>query len=147
MARPMIPSDFHTHDEAQLETQAERETTLGLLRRLMDELATLFRQEMALATAEVTGALTKLTIALISIVSGGAVLFAGFLVLLISAVLGLSLVVEPWLAALIVGGVVSAIGLVLVIMGRKAIDPEDLKPRRSAASLREDKDVLTRKAS
>jgi len=138
MARPMSRVEFDAPDT---------ETTLGLLRRLMDELATLFRQEMALATAEVTGALTKLTLGVISVVSGGAVLFAGFLVLLASAVLGLSLVVEPWLAALIVGAVVSVIGVVLVIAGRKAIDPSELKPRRSAASLREDKEVLTRRAS
>jgi len=147
MARPMNERDFPTRTGRHVDARPDTETILGLLRRLMDELATLFRQEMALAKSELTGALTKLTFALISIISGGAVLFAGFLVLLMSAVLGLSLVVEPWLAALIVGGAVSVIGIVLVIVGRKSIDPADLKPHRSAASLREDKDVLTRSHS
>jgi len=122
-------------------------TALGLVRRLMDELATLFRQEMALATAELTGALGKLVAAVVSIAAGSAVLFAGFLALLAAAVLGLSNVVAPWLAALIVGGVVSIIGLIMVLAGRKAADPSVLKPQRSAESLRQDKAVLTRSAS
>jgi hypothetical protein len=131
MAAPMRDAD---HSE---------ESTLGLVRRLMDDLATLFRQEMALATAELTGALTKLTAGIVSIATGGAVLFAGFLGLLASAVLGLSNVVEPWLAALIVGGVVTVVGVIMVLAGRKALDPSVLKPQRSAESLRRDKDVLT----
>lgn len=122
-------------------------TALGLVRRLMDELATLFGQEMALATAELTGALGKLIAAVVSIAAGSAVLFAGFLVLLAAAVLGLSNVLAPWLAALIVGGVVSIIGLIMVLAGRKAADPSALKPQRSADSLRKDKAVLTRSAS
>jgi hypothetical protein len=136
--------------EAQFDSRSDSrngESTVGLLRRLMDELATLFRQEVALATAEVTDAIRQLTAGVISIVSGGAILFAGFLVLLAAAVLGLSNVVEPWLAALIVGGVVAVIGVIMVIVGRKAVDPSTLKPRRSAESLRQDKEVLTRSAS
>jgi hypothetical protein len=113
----------------------------------MDELATLFRQEMALATAEVTGALTQLTVGVVSVATGGLVLFAGFLVLLASAVLGLSNVVEPWLAALIVGAIVAVVGLTMVYAGRRKIDPSTLKPRRSSESLQRDKEVLTRSAS
>lgn len=122
-------------------------STLTLLRRLMDELTTLLRQEMALATSELIGSLGRLTAGIVSIATGGAVLFSGFLVLLAAAVLGLTNVVEPWLAALIVGGVVTIVGVVMVLAGRKAVDPSMLKPRRSAESLRKDKDVLTRSAS
>ncbi len=85
MARPLQEGAFDPISP----TPPGNDTTLGLLRRLMDELATLFRQEMALATAEVTGAIAKLSIGLVSVISGGAVLFAGFLVLLASATLGL----------------------------------------------------------
>jgi putative superfamily III holin-X len=123
------------------------ETTLGLLRRLMDELAMLFRQEMALATAEISRTLGKLTAGLVSMVTGAAVLFAGFLVLLAAGVLALSLVVAPWLAALIVGAAVTLIGLVMVLMGRKAVGPAALELRHSPESLRKDKEVLTRSTS
>ncbi len=130
-----------------LDARLDGVTVLGLVRRLMDELATLFRQEMALATAELTGALGKLVAAVVSVAAGSAVLFAGFLVLLAAAVLGLAQVMAPWLSALIVGAVVSLIGLILVLVGRKAVDPSVLKPKRSPESLRKDKAVLSRSAS
>jgi hypothetical protein len=123
----------------------DQESIADLLRRLMEELATLFRQELTLASAEISGAMSKLSRGLISVATGGAVLYAGFLTLLAAAVLALALVVEPWLAALIVGGVVTIIGLVMVMKGKKALEPSDLKPRRTVESLRQDKDVLMRR--
>jgi hypothetical protein len=133
--------------ERSREADLDNSTALGLIRHFMDELTTLFRQEVALVTSEVTGALGRLTAGLLSIATGGAVLFAGFLVLLAAAVLGLANVVAPWLAALIVGAVVALTGLVMILVGRKAADPSVLKPQRSAESLRKDKAVLTRSAS
>jgi hypothetical protein len=123
------------------------ETTLGLIKRLMNELAILLRQEVALASVEITGALSKLVAGVLSIALGGTVLLAGFMVLLVSAVLGLANVVAPWLAALIVGGVVFLVGVVLVVAGSRALDPSILKPRRSPESLRKDKAVLSRSTS
>jgi hypothetical protein len=123
----------------------DQESITDLLRRLMDELSTLFRQELALASAEISGAMSRLSRGLISVATGGAVLYAGFLTLLAAAVLALALVVEPWLAALIVGGAVTLIGLVMVMKGKKALEPSDLKPRRTVESLRQDKDVLMRR--
>jgi predicted phage tail protein len=123
----------------------DQESIADLLRRLMEELSTLFRQELALASAEISGAMSKLSRGLISVATGGAVLYAGFLTLLAAAVLALALVVEPWLAALIVGGAVTLIGLVMVMKGKKALEPSDLKPRRTVESLRQDKDVLMRR--
>jgi hypothetical protein len=122
----------------------EGESTIQLLRRLADQLSTLLRQEIALATAEVTAALTRLTTGAISVVAGGAVLYAGLLTLLAAAVLGLSLVVPAWLAALLVGAAVSLVGFVLVYRGKKNLSPSSLKPQRTVESLRRDKDILTR---
>lgn len=123
----------------------DQESITDLLRRLMDELATLFRQELALASSEISSAMSRLSRGLISVATGGAVLYAGFLTLLAAGVLALALVVEPWLAALIVGGAVTLIGLVMVMKGKKALEPSDLKPRRTVESLRQDKDVLMRR--
>ncbi len=123
----------------------DQESITDLLRRLMDELATLFRQELALASSEISSAMSRLSRGLISVATGGAVLYAGFLTLLAAGVLALALVVEPWLAALIVGGAVTLIGLVMVMKGKKALEPSDLKPRRSVESLRQDKEGLLRR--
>ncbi len=125
----------------------EPESIPALLRKLMDELATLFRQEVALATAEISGALTRLVLGLTSVASGSAVLYAGFLALLAAAVLGLATMMRPWLAALVVGLAASIVGFTMVYVGKKSLDPSALKPRRTPDSLRQDKDVLTRKPS
>lgn len=125
----------------------ERESIPALVRRLMDELATLFRQEIALATAEISGALTRLILGMSSLAGGLAVLYAGFLALVAAAILGLAQAMQPWLAALVVGLAGIIIGLVMVYVGKKALDLSQLKPQRSSESLRLDKDVLTRKQS
>lgn len=122
----------------------EDSTVVGLLRHLMDETALLFRQELALVVAQLTLLAGKLTTGVVSAALGGAVLFAGFLVLLASAVLGLALVLAPWLAALVVGLIVTVLGIVMVAMGYKAMHWAELRLPRSQQSLRKDKDVLAR---
>jgi hypothetical protein len=122
----------------------ESQSTVTLLRRLMNELATLVRQEIALATAEMTRAARTLLASATSVAIGGAVLYAGLLALLAAAILGLANVMQPWLAALIVGVAVVVIGLVMVQRGLKTLNPEQLKPTHTAESLRRDKEVLER---
>jgi hypothetical protein len=124
----------------------DRETqgVTTLLYRLTHELATLFRQELALAGAELTRTLGKTLAAAATAAAGGAVLFAGLLVLLAAAVLGLSHIMAAWLAALLVGILVSVVGIATLVAGTRAL-PETLHPKRSARSLSKDKDVLTRK--
>jgi hypothetical protein len=123
----------------------ERESAIGLLRRLVDEFSVLFRKEVALAKAEAVQSFSHLKAAAISMASGGAVLFAGILVLLAAAVLGLSHVVADWLAALIVGGLVSIVGFVMINAGKNKFDSSALKPERTQRALQRDKDLLARR--
>ncbi|HEY7889859.1 MAG TPA: phage holin family protein [Steroidobacteraceae bacterium] len=125
--------------------ERESQSAFGLLRRLTDELATLLRQELALATAEVSRSMRAMLLAAASLAAGGAVLFTGLLVMLAAAVLGLATVLHPWLAALVIGAAVTLIGIILAWVGIRALDPSTLKPSRTAESLRKDKDVLTRR--
>lgn len=141
---PYIPSnDAVTRANGDRESQS----AFGLLRRLTDELATLLRQELTLATAEIFSSMRVLLAATASLAVGGAVLFTGLLAMLAAAVLGLSTVLHPWLAALVIGAAVTVIGIILVLVGMRALDPSTLKPARTAESLRKDKDVLTRRQS
>jgi hypothetical protein len=123
------------------------ETVLGLLHRLTREVSTLFRQEVALAGAEISRSLTALLFSLTTVASGGAVLYAAFLLFLVAAVCGLAYVLPLWLAAFAVGLAAGAVGCVLVIVGRNKLKSSNLIPRRSPRSLRRDKDVLTRSGS
>jgi hypothetical protein len=120
-------------------------TIVSLLKRLTDELSVLFRQEMALASAEFSRSMKVFFVGVASVATGGAVVFAGFLVLLAAAVLGLAEWMEPWQAALAVGGAVVLVGVVILLVGRKKLAPEVLKPERSVRSLKRDKDVLVRR--
>ena len=144
MATPLMTEAL----DPEIDTAAPQpETMAALLRRLMNELATLFRQELQLATVELTGSLRKLVAGMASIAVGAAVAYAGLLVLLASAVIGLAQVVDAWLAALIVGSATAVVGLVMVFTGLRKADPSAVKPRRTIRSLHQDKDTLTRKES
>lgn len=125
--------------------ERESQSAFGLLRRLTDELSTLLRQELALATAEIARSMRVLLGGAASVAVGGAVLFTGLLAMLAAAVLGLATVLHPWLAALVIGAAVAAIGIVMVLVGIRALDPSTLKPSRTAESLRRDRDVITRR--
>jgi hypothetical protein len=73
---------------------------------------------------------------------GGAVAFLGVFFLVLAAVDGLSNVVDPWLAALIVGGVVTLIGVIMLVTGSKKLEPRAVAPRRTAHSLRKDTQMI-----
>jgi hypothetical protein len=72
------------------------------------------------------------------------VLYAGGLFLLAAATLGLAEVMPGWAAALIVGGVVSLIGLIMLQVGKNKVRPRHFLPERLGEALRKDKDVIGR---
>jgi uncharacterized membrane protein len=71
--------------------------------------------------------------------AGGAILYAGLLVLLGAIVLGLIAAgLDAWLAALIVAVVVLIIGAVVTSTGVKQIQSTNVAPTQTAESVRED---------
>lgn len=138
-------SDFRSRDRGGLrsvEAARDYESTPSLLRRLVDDIGTLFAQELALFKAETTKSIGDLKTAMVSIAVGGAVAFVGVIFLLLAAVYGLSNVVQPWLAALIVGGVVTLIGVIMLATGRSKLEPSAVAPKRTARSLRKDTEMI-----
>jgi len=130
-------------------SQIERESdsAAGLLGRLMGEVSTLFRKEIALAKAEVSEAASEAKAGAISVATGGAIIFAGMLVLFAGVVLLLARFMEAWLAALIVGAVVAIIGFILLQSGKKKLAPSSFMPERAQEALRRDKEMVQRRAS
>jgi tetrahydromethanopterin S-methyltransferase subunit E len=110
-------------------------TVAALLSDLASEAAMLVRQEVALVKAELDEKFARLGQGIGALAAGGLIAFSGWLALVTAAVLGLSQIVEPWLAALIIGVVVLALGAGLLLFGKSRLD---LVPRRSFDSLRED---------
>jgi len=113
----------------------------GLMSDLTRETSELIRKEMELTRLETSQAITRLETGLSSLVIGGVVAWAGFLVLLAAAVLGLDLALHrPWLSASIVGAVAVALGAVLLAVGKSRLD--HLTPERSLRSLRRDAELV-----
>jgi hypothetical protein len=137
-------SEFRSRERDGLRSVEGRnyESTPGLLRRLVNDVQLMFAQELALLKAETARSIGDLKAATISIAMGGAVAFMGAFFLLLAAVYGLSNAVEPWLAALIVGGVVTLIGVIMLATGKRKLEPEALAPRRTAAALRKDTQMI-----
>lgn len=122
---------------------AEHDNSIGgLLRQLTREVPSLFTKELALAKVELSESLQATKAGAASVATGGAVLLAGFFILLMSAVYFLSTMMEPWLAALIVGVVVVVIGMIMVSAGKKKFEASSLKPDRTIHSLQKDKEAV-----
>lgn len=119
------------------ETRDDR-TLPSLFTELTRETTSLLRHELALARAELSEKISQVETGFGSLAFGAMVAFSGLLVLLASAVLALSKVIEPWLAALIVGVVVALVGLGLLVKGRHNLKAQNLVPHRTTESLRRD---------
>jgi hypothetical protein len=99
-----------------LTTSSEREVG-AIVADVWENAEKLVRQELELGLAELDRRVDKLKIGLTSAAIGGATLYAGVLVLLAAAVLGLANVMAPWLAALIVGVLATGAGAYLSWFG------------------------------
>jgi len=118
--------------------QSKGEPSLGeLLGDLMRETTTLVRQEIALATTEMTHKAGQVGKDVGFLAVGGAVLYAGFLAILAAIVIALATVLPWWLSALLVGLVVSGVGYFLVQKGRDALKHEKLAPRQTVETIKE----------
>jgi len=122
-------------------------SVMGLLRQLTHEVPSLFTKELALAKAEFQASLNTLKAGIAGVAGGAIVLLAGFVILLMAVVYGLSTMMAPWLAALIVGVVTMIIGFVMVQSGKKQFEPSHFKPDRTLDALNKDQEALRRKAS
>jgi len=116
------------------------ERSLGeLFAELARETGTLVRQEVTLAKTEVTQKASRLGRDIGVLAVGALVAYAGFLALLAAAILGLTEAgLDGWLAALIVGIVVGVVGALLVRQALAAIKRDDLAPRQTVETLKED---------
>ncbi len=110
----------------------------ALLSDLAGETSTLVRQEIALFKAELNEKLGRMGVGAGALAAGGVLAFTGWLALVAAAILGLSIVLAPWLAALIIGILVIALGAGLALFGKSRLKVDALVPRRTLNSLRED---------
>ncbi|MDB5770765.1 MAG: phage holin family protein [Burkholderia sp.] len=121
----------------------------SLLSDLTRDTVDLVRQEIALARAEMATKITGAQVALTSVAVGAAVLLAGLFIILQAIVNGVAMVlpeeVAPWLAPLLVGLVVAAVGYGMLKGGSAKLTADNLMPQKTMDSLRRDKMVIEEK--
>lgn len=120
--------------------QSKDERSIGeLFGDLVQQTGMLVRQEVKLATTELGDKASRVGKDIGALAVGGAVAYAGFLALLAAIVIGLGQLGLPWwIAALIVGAVVMAIGGLMVQKGLTALKHQDMTPQQTITSLKED---------
>jgi hypothetical protein len=125
--------------------QMTDERTLGdLFSELSQETSTLVRQEVQLAKVEITEKVAKAGKNVALIAGGGLIAYTGVLALVAALILGLATWMAPWLAALLVGLVFVGIAAVLIVTGLNDLKEIDPTPQRTVATIKEDKEWLTR---
>lgn len=118
----------------------KEDRSLGeLFTELTREAATLVRQEVALAKTEISQKASRMGKDAGFIAAGGAVAYAGLLAIIAAVIILLAQAGIPWWAsALLVGIVVAGSGAFLIWKGLQALKREDLTPRETLATLKED---------
>jgi len=118
-----------------------------LIGDLSRETRTLLRQEMQLATLELKKRAAEAGRNAAFVGAGSLILYAGFLALMATAIVALAQIMELWLAALIVGIVVMAVGAYLLYHGYSRLNELDMVPRRTVETLQENAEWLKQEVS
>lgn len=120
------------------------ESIADLIRNLATDLSTLFGKEISLAKSEVRESVSEVKTAVGAMAMGAAIAMAGLVVLLMSAVYGLSNLVDPWLAALIVGALALLVGYLMVSGAKKKMSANTVMPDRTVDAVTKDKETVKR---
>lgn len=110
-----------------------------LVERLSQQTATLVRDEMRLAQAELQEKGKRAGVGAGMFGGAGLVALYGVGALMAAAILLIGTAVEPWLAAVIVGVALLAIGALLAVTGKKQVEQATPpKPERAIESVQKD---------
>jgi hypothetical protein len=102
----------------------------------------LWDRQSQLIVTELDEKITTLKMASVSMVSGGVLMFVGAVCLAITAILGLSYFMEPWIAAALVTVVLFLVGIVMVKGAQKKLAGKGLVPEQSIEALGEIKNTF-----
>ncbi|HET6654744.1 MAG TPA: phage holin family protein [Gammaproteobacteria bacterium] len=130
---------------ARTEPIRDDRSLVSLLTSLARDASLLVREEAALAKNELSGKISNVTTAMVSVVLATVAMIGGFIILLEAAVIGLDVVLPayltPWLSEIIVGAFFMLVGLGLLLKARSNLRAESLKPQRTLHSVERDRDM------
>lgn len=108
-----------------------------VLQDIFGNVQEIVRSEVRLARAEIKTEAEKTATAAKSLVAGAVLGFYAGGLLLIAAVYGLSTVLAPWLAALLLSGFVAVVAFTLISVGRERMRLMN-KPVKTIKTMKED---------
>lgn len=140
----------HLKEQRSVSRPEDRDLS-SLIGDLARETGNLMRKEVELAKTEMSAKVETAQKGAISIAAGGAVLYAGFLVLLLAVVVALDTLLDRWvntnwLSPLIIGIIAAAVGYLMLKAGQKAMRTDTLVPQRTLRSLQRDAAFMQREA-
>ncbi len=111
----------------------------SLVSGIINDALNLFKQELALARREMTDELNKTKQAVVSLGAGLAVTAFGafFLTFMVVYLLNEEAGLRLWLSYLVVGGVLTAVGISLFFIGRTKAADINLVPRQTVQTMKE----------
>jgi drug/metabolite transporter (DMT)-like permease len=133
------PDDFTAEAGEDRIYRARPERPFGaLINALIDDLRRLIRLELALFKQEMAGNARRLSFGLVAIAVGAVLAFTAWLAIFSAAIIALSIVWPPWLAAVVLGAVMLIVGGLVLFFGIRRIQAQRLVPVRTINTLRED---------
>jgi hypothetical protein len=102
-------------------SRSERLGLIGLFRQLPSQISRLIRDELRAAQVELTTKLKAAGMGAGLLVGALIIILFAFGVFIAAAILGLSVVLQPWASALIVGVLLVIVALVLALLGRNKL--------------------------
>ena len=132
---------------AQAFADHQEPSTGELVKRLSEQVSTLVRDELKLAQLEMTRKGKQAGIGAGMLGGSGLIALYGVGCLLACAILGLSRVLEPWLAALIVGAALLLVSGVAALLGRARLKKAvPLVPAQATDSVKADVNEIKERA-
>jgi len=125
-----------------VQTRSDDRSLGELFSDLTRDVGTLVRQEVQLATTELSDTVATAGKDIGLLAGGGFVVYAGFLVLLAAITVGIANFIPLWISALIVAVITMIIGYVLVQKGRDGLKHLDIKPRKTMQTISEIKEDI-----
>lgn len=129
-------------DQRRNDPRQDDRSTGELLGDLYQGASEVIRLEIELAKTEMSQKASRVGKNVGFLAAGGAIAYAGFLVILGGIVGVLGLLIPVWLSALIVGVVVAGAGGLLVRSGLKTLQQEQASPQRTIETLKEDREWI-----
>jgi drug/metabolite transporter (DMT)-like permease len=113
-----------------------------ILRDVVSDAQSLMRGEVALVRAEMDQKIDRTVMALIWVVGGMLLGFAGLVILLMAGADALSYVIPIWAAYLVVGFIVAVLGVLFTMSGISMLKLRKLAPSRTARNLSADAQMV-----